>query len=157
MPFHIAYYPSPIGLLELKASATHLVGIRVVDAMEKEYNESSAIIDICRRQLILYFANQLSEFTIPVHFSENSSSFNSKVWQALMTIPYGSTVSYQKIATIIEHPHSERAIGNACRKNPLLVVFPCHRVVRTDGKLGGYVAGIEAKQYLLNMEQIKKS
>ncbi|MBZ9583947.1 methylated-DNA--[protein]-cysteine S-methyltransferase, partial [Klebsiella quasivariicola] len=82
--------------------------------------------------------------------------FQQRVWQALRTIPVGSTVSYSDIAKQIGHPKAIRAVAGACAANMLAVAIPCHRVVRTDGSLSGYRWGIERKRSLLNKEAIKK-
>ena len=75
------------------------------------------------------------------------------VWKALCDIPYGETRSYKQIAEAIGNPKSVRAVGMANNKNPLLVVVPCHRVIGANGKLVGYAAGIEKKEFLLKLEK----
>ena len=82
------------------------------------------------------------------------TSFQKKVWKELIKIPYGETRSYKEIAIAIGHPQSARAIANACAKNPYAPIVPCHRVIRSDGNLGGYSAegGTKKKKELLNIE-----
>jgi methylated-DNA-[protein]-cysteine S-methyltransferase len=82
------------------------------------------------------------------------TSFQKKVWKELKKIPYGETRSYKEIAHAIGHPQSARAVANACAKNPYAPTVPCHRVVRSDGNLGGYSAkgGIKKKAELLRLE-----
>ena len=82
------------------------------------------------------------------------TSFQNKVWKELKKIPYGETRSYKEIAHAIGHPQAARAVANACAKNPYAPTVPCHRVIRSDGKLGGYSAkgGIKKKAELLRME-----
>ncbi len=82
-----------------------------------------------------------------------ASSFEYKVWRELQAIPYGSTCSYSDIARKISHPKSARAVANACAKNPVALVVPCHRVVRSDGSLGGYGFGVERKASLIQREE----
>lgn len=82
-----------------------------------------------------------------------ATAFQMQVWQALRAIPYGSTRSYQAIANQIERPGAVRAVGQACGANPVAIVVPCHRVVRSDGELGGYRWGIERKRALLAKER----
>ncbi len=84
------------------------------------------------------------------------TAFQVRVWEALREIPPGSTLTYQEIAERIGQPTSARAVGNACGSNPVAVLVPCHRVVRTDSSLGGYRWGIEIKTELLKREQIKE-
>lgn len=78
--------------------------------------------------------------------------FQQKVWQALKKIPYGSTKTYSEIAKQMGSPRAVRAVANACGANPIAIIIPCHRVVRTDGSLSGYRWGVERKRALLEME-----
>ena len=80
------------------------------------------------------------------------TDFQRKVWKALRGIPYGKTKTYSQIAKQIKHPNSARAVGQACGANPLPLVVPCHRVLASDGKLGGFAFGLECKKKLLDME-----
>ncbi len=82
------------------------------------------------------------------------TSFQKKVWKELKKIPYGETRSYKEVAIAIGNPQSARAVANACAKNPYAPRVPCHRVVRSDGNLGGYsaIGGIKKKAELLRME-----
>ncbi len=79
--------------------------------------------------------------------------FQKLVWQGLTTIPAGSSLSYKELAKRIGHPGSARAVANACGTNPVAVIVPCHRVIRSDGSLGGYHWGIDRKEKLLTLEQ----
>jgi AraC family transcriptional regulator, regulatory protein of adaptative response / methylated-DNA-[protein]-cysteine methyltransferase len=79
--------------------------------------------------------------------------FQKQVWQGLTTIPAGSTLPYKELAKRIGHPGSARAVANACGANPVAVVIPCHRVIRSDGSPGGYRWGIDRKEKLLSLEQ----
>ncbi len=89
--------------------------------------------------------------TLPLDI--RASSFEYKVWRELRAIPYGSTCSYSDVARKISHPKSARAVANACGKNPVALVIPCHRVVRSDGSLGGYGFGVERKASLIRREE----
>lgn len=80
--------------------------------------------------------------------------FQCKVWQVTLTIPSGTTMSYQKLATVIGHPQSSRAVANALADNKIPYLIPCHRIIRKDGSLGGYACGIEKKKILLQTESI---
>ncbi len=87
----------------------------------------------------------------------NGSDFEKMVWNEIKKIPKGKTVTYKEVAIKIGKPKAYRAVGNACAKNPLLETIPCHRVVRSDGKMGGYLGkkGIERKKKLLESEGVK--
>jgi len=101
--------------------------------------------------LLRYFRGEQQSFDIPLAIQ--GTPFQMQVWEALQTIPYGKTRSYQDIAHMLNKPKAVRAVAQACGANPVSLVIPCHRVIRSDGSLGGYGGGIERKQALLQMEQ----
>ena len=86
----------------------------------------------------------------------NGTVFQIKVWNQLRKIPYGEVRTYKQIAESIGHPKSSRAVANACAKNPIPLIIPCHRVIRSNGSLGGYsgVGGVDTKRKLLNQEGV---
>ena len=104
------------------------------------------------REIEEYFAGNRRGFDLPLDFAL-SSGFRQVVQRHLSDIAYGHTESYKDVAEIVGNPRAVRAVGTACATNPLPVVVPCHRVLRTDGTLGGYVGGAEAKAILLNLER----
>lgn len=104
-------------------------------------------------QLELYFKKALNEFTIPLF--KNGSPFQKKVWDILMSIPPGQTATYQEIANKLGDKNLVRAVGNANGANQISILIPCHRVINTNGKLGGYGGGFERKEYLLKLEKNK--
>lgn len=105
------------------------------------------------RELEEYFAGRRREFTVPVLL--RGSAFELSVWNALREIPYGTTCSYADIARTIGNPKAVRAVGSANGKNRLPIIIPCHRVVNTGGKLGGYGGGLWRKVRLLEVEGVK--
>ena len=100
-----------------------------------------------------YALGKRKNFDIPISFS--SSCFYEKVWQELMKIPYGRTVTYGEIAKRISNSKAQRAVGMACNKNPIAIIVPCHRVVGKNAKSGGYAYGTELKEKLLEIEKSK--
>ena len=98
-----------------------------------------------------YFNGEKVEFPDKLDFSM-STPFQGEVWRQTRLIPYGETRSYQRVAEHIKKPKAARAVGQALGKNPLLIVVPCHRVVASDGGLGGFGGGLEMKRRLLRME-----
>lgn len=108
------------------------------------------LIQEAHRQLTEYLKGERKEFDLPIRMQ--GTDFQKQVWRALLDIPYGETRSYKQIAEAIGNPKAVRAVGRANNRNPLLVVVPCHRVIGADGKLIGYGAGIEKKEFLLNLE-----
>lgn len=110
---------------------------------------------LAARQLDEYFLKQRQTFSVPLLFV--GTDFQKQVWQSLLTIPYGLTVSYQTLATQIGSPSAVRAVANANAANAISIFAPCHRVVGTNGTLAGYSGGLATKQYLLNLEQNSRS
>jgi methylated-DNA-[protein]-cysteine S-methyltransferase len=108
-------------------------------------------LDTAARQLDEYFAGNRREFSVPLDW-RLSAGFRSAVLRQLPEIAYGHTASYAAVATLAGNPKAVRAVGSACATNPLPVVVPCHRVVRSDGATGGYLGGVEAKRILLTLE-----
>lgn len=155
--------PTPVG--ELLIAATELGLVRV--AYEREHFDtvlatlstriSPRILRAPQRlaeveqQIGEYFAGERTAFDLALDF-RLSAGFRRQVQEHLPTISYGSTQSYKTVAELIGNPKAVRAVGSACSTNPLPVVVPCHRVVRTDGTLGGYIGGLTAKTTLLHLE-----
>lgn len=114
--------------------------------------EIPARLDRVAGELEEYFAGRRRAFDLPLDFSL-SAGFRSTVQHYLPQIGYGTTQSYREVAEHVGNPRAVRAVGTACATNPLPVVVPCHRVLRSDGTLGGYLGGPEAKSTLLTLER----
>jgi methylated-DNA-[protein]-cysteine S-methyltransferase len=127
----------------LLAISTH----RTFEGMEQE----TPLIKEAYRQLSEYLKGERKGFDLPLLIK--GTTFQQQVWKALLEIPYGETRSYKQIAVAIGNPKAVRAVGMANNRNPLLIVVPCHRVIGADGKLVGYGAGIEKKEFLLRLEK----
>jgi methylated-DNA-[protein]-cysteine S-methyltransferase len=108
-------------------------------------------LDEAAREIGEYFAGRRHRFDLPLDYSL-ASGFRRKVLGHLPGIGYGHTVSYATVAAAVGSPRAFRAVGTACATNPLPVVLPCHRVIKSDGDLGNYRGGPAAKQFLLNLE-----
>ncbi|MDM7862172.1 methylated-DNA--[protein]-cysteine S-methyltransferase [Alteromonas sp. ASW11-36] len=146
----IDYLTTPIGLLAISANQNGMTEIVFVDepsAAVKPNNHTQA----AKAQLQEYFDGERQTFDLAL--SAQGTTFQQQVWQALLSIPYGSTASYLDIATQIGNLNACRAVGAANGKNPLGIVVPCHRVIGSNGTLTGYAGGIERKQWLLSLEQ----
>ena len=107
------------------------------------------------QQLSEYLSGQRTRFTLPL--SPNGTAFQRSVWQQLLTVPYGSTCSYQQIAAALGKQKSVRAVGRAIGQNPIWIMIPCHRVIGKDGSLTGYAGGLSMKKALLELEQQHKN
>lgn len=138
---------TPIGPLTLFASDAGLTRISFGGAG----SGSSPLLIDAASQLAEYFTGQRHSFHLPVDVPD--AGFHGQVQAALVDIPFGQTVSYSALAATCGREKAVRAVGTACAINPLPIIRPCHRVVRADGSMGGYLGGIEAKQWLLNHEQ----
>ena len=115
-------------------------------------NVVSEELDAIFHSFSQYFegASSLSKIQIAI---PKGTVFQQKVWSEISKVPYGETKTYAEIACNIGRPKAYRAVANACGKNPLLILIPCHRIVSTADGLGGYVGGRERKRYLLNLEK----
>lgn len=142
------HFLSPIGWLTLTANAQGLCGIQF--GKHGAQWGPSKVLDLAATELTRYFQGQLKTFTVPLW--TDGTPFQKDVWQCLASIPYGVTPSYSDIASKIGRPSAVRAVGMAVNKNPLLIILPCHRVIGKNGDLTGYVAGVEVKRKLLQLE-----
>ncbi|GMT46853.1 MAG: hypothetical protein IEMM0007_0419 [bacterium] len=110
----------------------------------------SPLPEYIRDQMMKYFEGKLRKFDIP--FIVPGTDFEKRVWLTLKEIPYGQTRTYKWLAEGLGSPRAVRAVGQALGKNPLPIILPCHRVIQSDGKLGGYSSGIGIKRRLLDLE-----
>lgn len=121
------------------------------NSLSKE-NSIEALLLSTILQLQQYQAGKLQQFDLPLDLSLGTQ-FQQKVWQALQQIPYGQTISYAQLAQNIDKPTAYRAVANANGRNPFSIIIPCHRVVASDGSLGGYTGGLDKKRLLLKIEK----
>jgi methylated-DNA-[protein]-cysteine S-methyltransferase len=130
---------------ELLVDLSRRVSPRVLEAPPE--------LDEARRQLDLYFDGKLDRFDLPLDW-QLSEGFRLRVLHAIAAIPYGETRSYTEMATRAGNERAVRAAGTACGRNPIPLVVPCHRVLRSGGALGGYGGGVPMKQGLLQLEGV---
>ncbi|MFL6125339.1 methylated-DNA--[protein]-cysteine S-methyltransferase [Actinophytocola sp.] len=154
---------TPVGTLLLAATEQGLVRVayaredhdavlaKLADAVSPRILAAPARLDPATRQLAEYFDGRRTAFELPLDF-RLARGFRLAVLNHLPAIGYGHTESYAQVATAAGSPRAVRAVGTACATNPLPVVVPCHRVVRSDGSFGGYVGGEDAKRTLLTLE-----
>ena len=163
-PVYYTVESGPWGLMGLAASNKGLIHIQSVTSSEKAYvnflkrsfvgapQKDSKRLKPATDQLRLYLKGKLQKFDIPVDFI-TGTTFQKQVWKKLATIPYGETRSYAWLARSVKRPNAHRAVGNANGKNPLSILLPCHRVVQSNGSLGGYSGGLHIKRDLLELEK----
>ncbi len=149
---HKVYYQSEIGWLEIIGSERAIKAINFVEAAPERPKpaEMPPPVAQCLQQLDEYFKGKRQEFLLDLE--PEGTDFQKVVWQQLITIPYGRTVSYLDIAKAIGNEKSVRAVGLANGRNPISVVIPCHRVIGSDGSLTGYGGGLWRKEWLLKHE-----
>lgn len=146
---------SPVGLLTLAGMGGRLQHLRMVDQTYEPNRadwqlDESAFSDAVE-QLDEYFRGTHYEFDVDLDLV--GTAFQKKVWEALLTIPYGETRSYAEIASQIGAPGAFRAVGLANGHNPIGIIVPCHRVIGANGSLTGYGGGLDRKRMLLGMEK----
>ena len=150
---------SPVGKLRLVASEKGLVAIDVrsnTAQVETSQNASAqAILKKTKQQLDQYFAGKRTSFDVALDLV--GTEFQVKAWRALCRIPFGKTISYGQQAANIKKPKAFRAVGSANGKNPIPIIVPCHRVVASDGTLGGYSLGLKMKKQLLALEGVSEA
>lgn len=145
-------YKTEFGPLKVVSNGNKLLRLDF-NPTDKFLNMPSEFNDSVIFQLEEYFARKRKTFDIPLDLSSNSP-FNSRVWNELLNIPYGRKSAYKTIATKINKEKAYRAVGTAIGKNPIPIIVPCHRVLNTNGGLGGFSLGLDFKKKLLKIEQI---
>ena len=154
------HYMSPLGGITLSSDGEALTGLwfdgqkYFASGLDAEHCEKALpIFDETAEWLDLYFAGIVPDFTPKL--SPRGTSFRRRVWDVLLTIPYGQTMTYGQIAKALGCG-SAQAVGGAVGRNPISLIIPCHRVVGAGGSLTGYAGGVEKKRSLLEMEQAVK-
>lgn len=150
--------PSPVGILKLVATENALVAVLWENENPKRVRLAELIEQVdhpilleTQKQLREYFAGTRQQFDLPLDFE--GTVFQKKVWQALLSIPFGETRSYRDIAEQVGNIKAVRAVGAANGKNPISIIAPCHRVVGANGKLVGFAGGLDNKEILLGLEK----
>ncbi|MBU8893288.1 MAG: methylated-DNA--[protein]-cysteine S-methyltransferase [Bacteroidales bacterium] len=144
-----AYYKSPVGNLRIISNDQDIIKIEFTDDFFKMKIIPSQIQN-CIKQLDEYFNGARKEFNIEINPA--GTEFQGKVWNILLKIPYGKTISYIELSRQFGDEKAIRAIASANGKNPIPVIIPCHRVIGNDGSLTGYAGGLLKKQWLLEHE-----
>lgn len=145
-----AYFESPIGGLKLTGRGGSVCSISFTDQPAESAPTPPELRD-CVRQLDGYFQGGLREFRL--NLSLIGADFQKRVWEQLLQIPYGATVTYLELAKVLGNAKALRAVGAANGRNPIAIVIPCHRVVGGDGRLVGYSGGLWRKEWLLKHER----
>ncbi len=148
-----AFYRSEAGILEITGTPE---GVLSVNFLKKPgwFPKASIVppaLKECVEQLDEYFRGERTAFSLKLILK--GTEFQKKVWERLLKIPFGATVSYKTVAEDIGHPKAVRAVGSANGQNNIIIIIPCHRVIGHNGKLVGYGGGLRRKEWLLRHEQ----
>jgi len=145
---------SPLGFTKIIGDEMGIVSVTVLNSEEKETDIIPVALEDCVMQLNEYFEGSRKSFNLKLQLE--GTDFQKKVWQELLKIPYGKTMSYLKLSKQLGDVKAIRAVANANGKNPLWIIVPCHRVIGTNGSLTGYAGGLHRKQWLLEHENPNK-
>lgn len=146
------FFESKLGIIKISYEEK-IKKIELVDEID-ENSEVNELFCLFKNQLLEYFEGKRTSFDHLDLLDPKGTDFQKSVWQALLKIPYGETRSYKEIARMIEKLKASRAVGTAVGKNPFLIIIPCHRVIKSDGSLGGFAFGSQIKRRLLEIEGI---
>jgi methylated-DNA-[protein]-cysteine S-methyltransferase len=147
------YYHSPIGILKISGTDEFISEVSFHDKTEMQRGRKKnlpPLIIHCLEQLIQYFNGELRKFDLPLH--QEGTKFQQGVWNYLLTIPYGKTISYLDLARLTGDKNATRAVANANGKNDIAIIVPCHRVIGSNRELTGYAGGLWRKKWLLELE-----
>jgi methylated-DNA-[protein]-cysteine S-methyltransferase len=149
-------FSSPIGPLLAVAEGPllrglYMTGQKGAPSPNRDWQRADEAFVELRRQLQDYFAGRLRGFDLPLRLE--GTPFQQRVWQELVRIPFGTTISYAQLAARIGKPGAARAVGHANGRNPISIIVPCHRVIGAGGDLTGYGGGLENKRWLLEFER----
>jgi len=150
-----AKIPTVIGDLYVKADETAIKDISFLNELEE--TQKNSVISQFEEELAQYLNGKRKSFDVAFDFNKAGTAFQRKVWEYSLSIPYGSTITYQELAQNIGHPKAFRAVGGALSKNPVMILVPCHRILGKNGKLTGYAGpdekGLWMKEQLINLER----
>lgn len=145
---------TPLGPIQITATEIGISAIHFEAPSTAYENDSSPILNDCIQQLKEYFAGHRKEFKLPLDLK--GTDFQMQVWEQLLHIPFGRSISYIRLAQNLGDTKKVRAVGNANGQNPIPIIVPCHRVIGADGKLVGYSGGLDKKEWLLIHEGIRQ-
>jgi methylated-DNA-[protein]-cysteine S-methyltransferase len=144
-----AYYSSPVGDLLIESEEEKILTVAFLKDTRQEEHKTKAT-DQCIKELDEYFFKGRKFFTVDLDLQ--GTAFQVKVWNELLNIPYGQTISYEELAVRVGNIKSIRAVGLANGQNPVAIIVPCHRVIGKNGELVGYGGGVDHKEWLLYHE-----
>jgi methylated-DNA-[protein]-cysteine S-methyltransferase len=141
---------SPLGFTKIVGDGQGIASVTVLNSEEKVTDIIPQELEDCVDQLKEYFQGERQQFNFQIN--PKGTEFQKRVWQKLLSIPFGKTASYLELSKQLGDVKAIRAVANANGKNPLWIVVPCHRIIGSDGSLTGYAGGLQRKQWLLEHE-----
>ncbi len=154
---YTTYYTSPVGLLEISGTNEGIIAVMFANAKTRprlllpETKDNPKCLDDCKWQLEEYFNGKRKLFLLPIIMQ--GTEFQKSVWQQLLLIPYGKTISYLQQARSLNNEKGIRAVASANGNNEISIIIPCHRVIGSNGELTGYAGDLWVKEWLLNHER----
>lgn len=145
-------YKTIIGDIFISVDDSHVLEISFTKNNNFEQKETSLILETIK-QIRQYLSGRRESFDLPLKIK--ATKFQKKVYFDLLKIPYGSVKTYNQVATSINNPKANQAVGSACSKNKFIIVIPCHRVIASTGLINGYAGGLKAKTFLLKLEGLQ--
>ena len=146
-----AFLKTPLGVLKIEMEGVHVVAIEKARAYKK--TKKSKAMKNALQELENYFYKSKKR-KLKISFKLRGTEFQRKVWKTISQIPFGHVLSYSEVACKVKSPKASRAVGQACHKNPCLILIPCHRVVGASGSLVGFALGMRSKKWLLFHENV---
>ena len=146
----VTYHPTPIGIVRITEEDNFISSVHFMDDEITLVAPETPLLNLAVKQLDEYFSGDRRVFDFPIN--QHGSNFQQEVWQCLLTINYGKTISYAHQSKLMNNPLAIRAIAAANGKNHLAIIVPCHRVIGSDGSLTGYASGVWRKKWLLAHE-----
>lgn len=147
---YTAHHLTPLGKVQITADDEFVTSVTIEPKVIHEPTGDKALLQLTIKQLDEYFAGERIDFDLPLQ--QVGTPFQQEVWQKLLRISYGKTMSYAQLSKEMKNPLAIRAIAAANGKNKLWIIVPCHRVIGSDGSLTGYAGGLWRKQWLLEHE-----
>lgn len=142
---------TPLGAMLASADESGVASLDFTDSCDGAKDSDNPHLKQLKEELSEYFEGKRREFGVKL--TPKGTPFQMSAWKVLRQIPYGETVSYAKEAEMLRQRKAVRAVANANGKNPIAILIPCHRVIASSGKIGGYSGGVEKKEFLLRLEK----
>jgi methylated-DNA-[protein]-cysteine S-methyltransferase len=146
---------TPVGTMIAVTDGEAIISLDFTDDISVSYHSSHPLLLQLKKELGEYFVGERTSFSLPLN--PTGTPFQQAVWKTLQTIPYGETISYAKEAQLFGNSKAIRAVASANGRNPIAILIPCHRVITSDGGIGGYSGGVDKKEFLLRLESDQSS